>query len=78
MFIRFESAILPREEGKLTSDPILKKHKKLKGVNTAMPYVSKRFLDKYRSMFTVFSLWFLEIILMDKCITFTKVFFFFT
>lgn len=37
---RFEAAILPREEGKLTSDPLTKKQKKLKGINQLMSHVS--------------------------------------
>lgn len=78
MFVRFESAILPREEGKLTSDPIMKKHKKLKGVNTAMPHVSNRFFDKHCSRLSVFSLWFFKsIILLEKHMTVTKLTIFF-
>lgn len=38
---RFEIAILPREEGKLTSDSISKKQKKLKGMNQLMSHVSR-------------------------------------
>ena len=37
---RFETAILPREEGKLTTDPLTKKQKKLKGMNQLMSHVS--------------------------------------